>query len=157
MTETGIEGAAGAVGAADIDAAVFVEIHQLYGRQSQLIDEGSAAEWAATFTADGEFHSPSYPEPVAGTAALVDFARGFFANASVAGEVHRHVLTNIAVESRGDDELEVRAYLQIVATRIGGESRLVRFTTVTDRVVREDGRWRIARRAVRRDDQAPQS
>ncbi|WFR73183.1 nuclear transport factor 2 family protein [Prescottella defluvii] len=152
MTGTGIESAVGAVRAADIDAAVFVEIHQLYGRQSHLIDEGAAAEWAATFTADGEFHSPSYPEPVVGAAALTDFARGFFANASVAGEVHRHVLTNIAVEARGD-ELEVHAYLQIIATRIGGESRLVRFTTVTDRVVREGGQWRIARRAVRRDDQ----
>lgn len=154
MTGTGTEGA---VGAADIDAAVFAEIHQLYGRQSHLIDEGSAAEWAATFTADGEFHSPSYPEPVVGAAALTDFARGFFANASVAGEAHRHVLTNIVVRPVGVDELEVRAYLQIVATRIGGESRLVRFTTLADRVVRDGGRWRIARRTVRRDDQAPQS
>jgi 3-phenylpropionate/cinnamic acid dioxygenase small subunit len=90
---------------------------------------------------------------VVGADALTEFARGFFMNASAAGESHRHVLTNIAVESRGDDELEVHAYLQIVATRIGGESRLVRFTTVTDRVVREGGQWRIARRTVRRDDQ----
>lgn len=147
MTGTGIEGIA------DVGAAVFVEIHQLYGRQSHLIDEGHAAEWAATFTDRGEFHSPSYPAPVVGTAALTEFARGFFSNASVAGEAHRHVLTNIAVDRLGDDELEVRAYLQIVATRIGGDSRLVRFTTVTDRVVREGGQWRIARRTVRRDDQ----
>jgi len=138
---------------ADVGAVAIVEIHQLYGRQSHLIDEGYAAEWAATFTADGEFHSPSYPAPVVGAAALTEFARGFFANASVAGESQRHVLTNIAVERVGDDELDVRAYLQIVATRIGGESRLVRFTTVTDRVVRVGGQWRIARRVVRRDDQ----
>ncbi|WP_420879736.1 nuclear transport factor 2 family protein [Rhodococcus sp. (in: high G+C Gram-positive bacteria)] len=142
---------------ADVGAVAIVEIHQLYGRQSHLIDEGHAAGWAATFTADGEFHSPSYPAPVVGTAALTEFADAFFTNASVAGEAHRHVITNIAVERTGDDELEVHAYLQIVATRIGGESRLVRFTIVTDRVVREDGQWLIARRAVRRDDQAPQS
>lgn len=157
MTGTGNGGAVGTVGAAGIDALSFVEIHQLYGRQSHLIDEGHAAEWAATFTADGEFHSPSYPAPVTGTAALTAFAQAFFANAAAAGEVHRHVLTNIAVERIGDDELEVHAYLQIVATRIGGDSRLVRLTTATDRVVREGGRWRIARRTVRRDDQAPQS
>ena len=150
MTGTGTEDAVG------VDALSFVEIQQLYGRQSRLIDEGHAAEWAATFTSDGEFRSPSYPDPVVGTPALTEFARGFFTNASVAGEAHRHVLTNIAVEHVGDDELEVHAYLQIVATQIGGESRLVRFTTVTDRVVREDGQWRIARRTVRRDDQAPQ-
>ncbi|MGW0041378.1 nuclear transport factor 2 family protein [Rhodococcus sp. NPDC003348] len=148
MTGTGI------TGAADIAAAAFVEIHQLYGRQSHLIDEGHAARWAATFTAQGEFHSPSYPAPVVGTVALTEFAHGFVANAAAAGEAHRHVLTNIDVEPGGDGELDVRAYLQIVATRIGGESRLVRFTTVTDRVVREDGQWRIARRTVRRDDQA---
>lgn len=142
---------------AEIGAAAIVEIHQLYGRQSHLIDEGHAAEWAETFTADGEFHSPSYPAPVVGTVALTEFADAFFTSASVAGEAHRHVITNIAAERVGDDELEVHAYLQIVATRIGGESRLVRFTTVTDRVVREDGQWRIGRRAVRRDDQAPQS
>ncbi|QCQ92845.1 nuclear transport factor 2 family protein [Rhodococcus sp. SGAir0479] len=147
----------GIAGSARPDATVFVEIHQLYGRQSHLIDEGHADEWAATFTADGEFHSPSYPAPVVGTAALTEFARGFFANAAVAGEAHRHVLTNIAVDRVGDDVLEVHAYLQIVATRIGRESRLVRFTTVTDRVVREDGQWRIVHRTVRRDDQAPQS
>ena len=142
---------------AEVGAVAIVEIHQLYGRQSHLIDEGHAAEWAATFAADGEFHSPSYPAPVVGAAALTEFADAFFTNASAAGEAHRHVITNIAAERVGDDELEVHAYLQIVATRIGGESRLVRFTTVTDRVVREDGQWRIARRAVRRDDQAPQS
>ncbi|MFD1812714.1 nuclear transport factor 2 family protein [Rhodococcus gannanensis] len=142
----------GTEGAADVTATAVAEIHQLYGRQSHLIDEGHAAQWAATFTTEGEFHSPSYPAPVVGTAALTHFADAFVANAAAAGEVHRHVLTNIDVESVGPDELAVRAYLQIVATRIGGDSRLVRFTTVTDRVVRESGRWRIARRAVRRDD-----
>jgi len=48
----------------------------------------------------------------------------------------------------------VRAYLQIVATSIGGDSRLVRMTTLTDRVVPVGDRWRIARRDIRRDDAA---
>ncbi|MGF7121715.1 nuclear transport factor 2 family protein [Rhodococcus sp. AG1013] len=139
-------------GNGEVGAVAFVEIHQLYGRQSHLIDEGFAAEWAATFTETGEFHSPSYPAPVVGTAALTEFARAFFTAASTAGEAHRHVLTNILIDRIGEDELAVRAYLQIIATRIGGDSRLVRFTTVTDRVVRAGGQWRIARRAVRRDD-----
>lgn len=139
---------------ADVGATVFAEIHQLYGRQSHLIDQGRAAEWSATFTADGEFHSPSYPAPVVGTDALTEFADAFFTNAAAAGETHRHVLTNIAVDHVGDDELEVNAYLQIMATPSGGDSRLVRFTTVTDRVVRVGGQWLIARRVVRRDDQA---
>lgn len=107
---------------------------------------------AQTFTDDGEFHSPSYPEPVAGTDALIAFAERFHAAARAANEVHRHVITNLAIDEPGEGAATVRAYLQIVATSIGGESRLVRMTTFTDRVVRVGDRWRIARRDVRRDD-----
>jgi 3-phenylpropionate/cinnamic acid dioxygenase small subunit len=138
---------------ADVDVAVWAQVHQLYGRQSHLIDEGHAPEWAATFTPEGQFHSPSYPAPVSGRAALAAFAEKFYTSAAAAGTVQRHVLTNIAIEATATDELEVRAYLQIVATPEGGESRLVRLTTVTDRVVRHGGRWLIASRTVRRDDQ----
>ncbi|MCD2111512.1 MULTISPECIES: nuclear transport factor 2 family protein [Rhodococcus] len=135
-----------------VDAAVLAHIHQLYGRQSHLIDEGSAREWAETFTAEGKFCSPSYPAPVAGTDDLAAFAERFHAGAQAAGEVHRHVVTNLATYRVDDDTLRVRAYLQIVATVRGGESRLVRFTTIDDRVVRTGGEWRIARRVVSRDD-----
>ncbi|MEU5841610.1 nuclear transport factor 2 family protein [Rhodococcus sp. NPDC047139] len=135
-----------------VDEAVLARIHQLYGRQSHLIDGGAAREWAETFTPDGEFCSPSYPAPVAGTDALEDFAERFYAAAQDAGEVHRHVVTNLAVYRLDRDTLRVQAYLQIVATARGGESRLVRFTTIDDRLVHIDGEWRIARRVVSRDD-----
>ncbi|WP_241383917.1 nuclear transport factor 2 family protein [Rhodococcus sp. CH91] len=135
-----------------VDAATLACIHQLYGRQSHLIDGGSAREWAETFTPDGEFCSPSYPAPVTGAGELEDFAERFHAGAQAAGEVHRHVVTDLAVYRVDDDTLRVRAYLQIVATARGGESRLVRFTSIDDRVVRIDGEWRIARRVVSRDD-----
>ena len=139
------------------DGAALMELHQLYAQQSHLIDEGDAEGWAATFTPDGEFHSPSYPAPAVGADELTAFARNFHAGGVAAGEVYRHVITNLCVVGDAGDALDVRAYLQIVATVRGGDSRLVRFTTVTDRVVREGGQWRIARRVVRRDDQAPQS
>lgn len=136
----------------DVDATVLAQLHQLYARQSHLIDGGAADEWARTFTPDGEFRSPSYPAPVVGVEELTAFAERFFAAATAAGEVHRHVITNVDVEPDDGDTLAVRAYLQIVATVRGGQSRVVRFTTLTDRVVRHDGAWRIARRTVRRDD-----
>ena len=135
-----------------VDAGTLVQIHQLYGLQSHLIDDGSARAWAETFTPDGEFCSPTYPAPVTGHDDLEAFAERFRAGAHAAGEVHRHVVTNVAVEPAGDDTLRVRAYLQIVATARGGESRLVRVTTLDDLVVRHDGAWRIARRSVTRDD-----
>ncbi len=119
-----------------VDAALLALIHQLYGQQSHLIDGGSAREWALTFTPDGEFCSPSYPAPVSGTDALEAFAGRFYVGAQDAGEVHRHVITNIAVDRVDDDTLRVRAYLQIVATARGGAPRPVRFTTIDDVVVR---------------------
>lgn len=136
----------------DVDAGVLAQIHQLYGWQSHLIDGGSAREWAETFTPDGEFNSPSYPEAVIGTADLQSFAERFYANAAAANEVHRHVVTNLVVDVLGEDTLRVQAYLQIVATTRGGESRLVRFTTLDDTVVRAESGWKIARRNVFRDD-----
>ena len=137
---------------AGVDATVIAQIHQLYGRQSHLIDGGAAGEWAQTFTPDGEFISPSYPAPVVGSAELTVFAEKFTAAAAAAGELHRHVITNLDVTPGADDTVHVRAYLQIVATTAGGRSRLVRFTTITDRLVRHEHTWRIARRTVHRDD-----
>ncbi|SNS92420.1 nuclear transport factor 2 family protein [Rhodococcoides kyotonense] len=134
----------------DTDTAVAVQL--LYGRQSHSIDSGRAGEWAATFTADGVFDSPSYPEPEVGTEALTAFAQRFFDDATAAQEKRRHVITNIGIERVADDELAVDCYLQIMATPLGGETRIVRFTTVRDRVVRVDGHWLIARRAISRDD-----
>ncbi|MFF5989298.1 nuclear transport factor 2 family protein [Prauserella flavalba] len=128
-------------------------VHQLYGAQSHLIDGGHARDWALTFTADGEFVSPSYPEPVTGTGALTAFAERFAAEARARDEVTRHVLTNLFVREAGERHATVEAYLQIVTTPRGEPSRLVRQTTITDDLVHGDGGWRIRRRVVRRDDQ----
>ncbi|MFF4827206.1 nuclear transport factor 2 family protein [Streptomyces sp. NPDC001312] len=133
-------------------SARLAEIHQLYHLQSHLIDGGRAAEWAATFTADGSFTSPTYPAPVTGTAALTEFAEQFAAGCAVEDVVRRHVVSNVAVT--GDDgagTLRVEAYLQIVATPRGGTPHTERFTTLTDRVVHDGDGWRVAARVVRRD------
>lgn len=131
---------------------LLARVHQLYGAQSHHIDSGRAREWARTFTEDGEFHSPSYPGPVAGTEELTAFAERFFGSAHNAGETTRHVVTNLFVETASADDATVHAYLQIVTTPVGGEPRLVRLTTITDELVRRGGRWLIRRRVVRRDD-----
>lgn len=129
-----------------------IAVHLLYGRQSHAIDNGRAAEWAATFTADGVFDSPSYPAPVAGAAALTAFAQQFHDDAVNALERRRHVITDLAIDPAGPDELVVDCYLQIMATPRGGDTRLVRFTSVRDRVIRTDDGWRIDNRTVSRDD-----
>ncbi|MYX11920.1 nuclear transport factor 2 family protein [Streptomyces sp. SID8374] len=130
----------------------LAEIHHLYHLQSHLIDGGRAAEWAATFAADGSFTSPTYPAPVTGTAALTAFAERFAADCAADGVVRRHVVSNVALT--GDDgagTLQVEAYLQIVATPRGGTPHTERFTTLVDRVVHDGSGWRVAARVVRRD------
>jgi 3-phenylpropionate/cinnamic acid dioxygenase small subunit len=137
-----------------METTTFVEVQQLYARQSHLIDSGRAQEWARTFTEDGEFHSPSYPEPVIGAEALRAFAERFTEEAASAGQVRRHVLTNVFAQPGRNGELQVSAYLQVIATTVTGVTTILRFTTCHDRLVREGRGWRIARREVRRDDLA---
>ncbi|MCE3554111.1 nuclear transport factor 2 family protein [Pseudonocardia sp. RS11V-5] len=135
----------------DISAEDVLAVHQLYGRQSHAIDSGRAADWAATFTADGEFHSPSYPEPAVGAAELTAFAERFHAGFLESGEVLHHVISTVDVTPVGSDTLTSRAYLQIVGTPTGRPSRLHRLTTVVDDIVRTPSGWRIDRRTVLRD------
>ncbi|QFU89428.1 nuclear transport factor 2 family protein [Amycolatopsis sp. YIM 10] len=121
-------------------------VHQLYGAQSHAIDEGRAADWAATFTPDGEFRSPSYPEPAIGTRELVAFAERFHADCVESGEMLRHVVSTIEVRpGGGPDTLLVRAYLQIA-----GPSRLHRLTVLADELARAGDGWRVRLRTVRR-------
>jgi len=136
----------------DVVGEDVLAVHQLYGRQSHAIDSGRAADWAATFTDDGEFHSPSYPAPAVGAAALTAFAERFHAACVESGEALRHVVSTVEVVAAGPDALTSRAYLQIVGTPAGGPSRLHRLTTVTDDLVRTPAGWRIHRRTVLRDD-----
>jgi 3-phenylpropionate/cinnamic acid dioxygenase small subunit len=133
------------------DPATAAAVQSLYARQSHLIDGGDAAGWAATFTADGVFASPSYPAPVTGTADLTAFAARFAEAGRTSGDVQRHVVTNVDVVEATADELRVRAYLQIVGTRAGEDARLVRITTLHDRLVRDADGWLVARRDVVRD------
>ena len=129
----------------------MLAVHQLYGRQSHAIDSGRAADWAATFTSDGEFRSPSYPEPSTGTAELTAFAERFHAACVESGETLHHVISTVDVAATGPDALTSTAYLQIVGTPRGESSRLLRITTIVDELVRTPGGWRIRRRVVLRD------
>jgi len=141
--------------ATEVDDTTVLQVLRAYARQSRLIDEGDAAGWADTFTPDGEFHSPSYPAPVAGRLALVAFGECFTRADREAGSVSRHIVTNVDVLPGSDtDHLVAHAYLQIVTTPAGEPSRLVRLTTLEDHLVRRGARWLFARRTVTRDDAA---
>lgn len=128
----------------------FVEVQHFYGRQSLAIDGGDAAGWAATFTSDGVFDSPTYAEPVTGTSALESFARTVHRNSP---HLH-HVVTNVALDDVTDDAVTVRANLLIVTTHdlITGGARIERVTTIHDRF-RRLPELRLHHRLVVRDGQ----
>lgn len=135
-----------------VTAEVAADIQQLYAHQSHHIDSGRRRQWAETFTADGVFDSPSYPEPIRGAAALEEFVAQFHETSATHGEICRHIVDNVAITPVGDDRLTVQAYISIVATSSDGQVRVLRLTSASDEVVHEAGRWRIARRTIRRDD-----
>jgi hypothetical protein len=65
MTDIQLAPAPGAV-----DAETYGQIQHFYAWQSQLLDFGRFEEWAGTFTEDGSFLAPGFPEPVRGRTAL---------------------------------------------------------------------------------------
>jgi hypothetical protein len=135
---------------------LFLRLCQLYGRQSFAIDEGNASEWAATFTEDGEFISPTYAAPVVGRSALEQFARAVHDQAQNNGLHQHHVITNTVLTPSSRGPLHClwssRAYLGIVTTDASGATTLTRLTTIEDELHVADGTPRIRRRTVRRHD-----
>lgn len=134
-----------------VSTADVIAVYQLYGRQSHAIDSGRAEDWAATFTVDGEFHSPTYPEPARGTDELVAFARRFHASCQEQREALRHVIGTVDVRRTGSAELCASAYLQIIGTPEGQPTRLHRITMIEDRLHATPGGWRVYRRTVHPD------
>jgi uncharacterized protein (TIGR02246 family) len=139
---------------ADLAAEQQLAIQQLYARQSHAIDSGDARAWAACFTADGVFRSPTYGGAVVGTAALTAFAEEFARAAAEAGVVRRHWTTALALECQAEDLVAARCYAMVLATAAGERPVIERVVVFHDRLVRRDGRWQIEERRVSVDGQA---
>lgn len=128
-----------------IDTALVTD---LLARQNQAIDEGDAAGWAATYTPDGSFHSPTYGDAVVGTDALVRFAGTVHAGFVAGGIQQRHWLNNVMVDAAAGT---ARSYLMIV--RIVGDAAptIVRHVVATDEFAFHDGELKVRSRVIRRD------
>lgn len=123
-------------------------IAQLYARQSHAIDAGDAHGWAASFTDDGSFTSPTYGAPVTGAAALAAFAEAFAATAERDGVVRRHWTTALELTPDGDDRVAARCYAIVLATAPAGAPRIERSVVFHDRLVCRAERWLIEHRRV---------
>jgi len=127
-----------------------LDIIELYSRQSHLIDSGDSHGWAATFTHDGSFSSPTYKLTARGTSELQDFAQSSNGAALKRGEQFRHHVSEIVITSTGADSADSSAYLMITATSSEG-TRIDRSVVLHDRLVRDDGRWLFKSRETFRD------
>lgn len=125
-------------------------IGELYAVQSHAIDSGDASGWAATFTPDGSFESPTYRLTATGTKELTAFASTSNSAAVTRGDQLRHWLSSLVftVEAGGT---AVAGYMMILATSASG-SRVDRSLTFEDHLTRHGAGWLVASRQVFRDD-----
>lgn len=126
----------------------FVEIHQLYARQSQAIDLGNAAGWADTFTEDGTFESPTYGRTASGRVELAAFAQQFADTAAAEGASYRHWTNAIVLDADGEDRITASGYLAIVSIERQEAPRFHRHVEISDRLVRTATGWRFRSRVV---------
>ena len=75
------------------------------------------------------------------------------AERAAAGEVHRHWHGMVEVQSEeADGSVLVRCYALIIATQIGGPTKIHRACVCTDILVPDGSRWLVRERRVTRDD-----
>src|SRR5262245_4739139 len=117
-------------------------IQELCARYCHTIDSQDSDGWADCFTADGVFAFDG--KAIQGRAALREYA-----------EVHarvlrcRHLTLNHLYEVHGDRATGVSTTVVTLATE--GGYKILGQAAYEDRLVKEDGRWRIASRKLRTD------
>jgi ketosteroid isomerase-like protein len=122
------------------------EAQQVIVRVARCSDRSDVAALVANFTQDAVMEAGG--RRVEGQKALFEFFGG--ANAAPSEtERTKHVVTNTLVEADGD-ALVTTSYWQVL--RSWGPANWGRYL---DRLVREDGEWRIAQRTVVVDGNIP--
>jgi bifunctional aromatase (cyclase/dehydratase) len=146
MTDLQLAPAPGAV-----DAETYSQIQQFYAWQSQLLDFGRFEEWAATFTEDGSFLAPGFPEPVRGRTALGVGTRKNHEGLDPALAI-RHWFGMTTVEPLAEGVVRALSYVIVIRAPRAGEPFIYRSTTCEDVLAWEDSQWLVRERVIRRDD-----
>ena len=127
------------------DVADKLAIQELFARYAHAIDDLDPAAWVACFIADGIFQVGT--RAMQGAAAL----RGY-ADVHVREIRCRHMMSNFLYTVRGDEAAGQCSMLATLAT--AGGYRIFAQGRYADRLVRQDGVWRIAHRKVETDQLA---
>ncbi|WP_406191387.1 nuclear transport factor 2 family protein [Streptomyces griseus] len=136
-----------------VGVGLYAEIQQFYARQAGLLDDGRAVEWARTFTEDGVFRDASRPQDALVGRRAIGTQAGAHHDRRVAEGVDvRHWLGMLDLRAEDDGSLRVRSYALTPSTGRDGSGLRISVSVVChDRLVREDGRWYVADRTLRRD------
>jgi hypothetical protein len=128
-----------------LSAADRLAIQELLARYNWAIDLNNGSEFAATFTPDGDFDSPTVR--LHGREELHRFASGEGRPPRKPEERGQHWLTNILVDGN-TDRATLKAYLCYQRREDGG----IKTTTIgfyQDDLIKLDGRWHFACRRFR--------
>jgi hypothetical protein len=112
----------------------FVSIQRFLHHQMQLLDDGRAEDWAATFTPDGTFAQDTRPEGRTGRTLL-------------AQRMRQH-----ADELADDDAVRARYYALVIDTPREGQASLHLSTVCEDVLVRDGDGWLVAYRFIHHDN-----
>ncbi len=119
----------------------LLEIHQLFVDYGAHLDAGRFDDYAALFSAEGEISMGPLGR-ARGREAIRDLMAG-----TLAGRVEEsyHIISSPVVQLEGD-EATSEVMWSVIHRDADGQPRLTMCGRHRDRLVREDGRWRFARR-----------
>ncbi|MFC5827893.1 nuclear transport factor 2 family protein [Nonomuraea insulae] len=130
----------------------FQSVHHFLNRQMQLLDEGDAAGWAATFTEEGVFAQDTRPEGRKGRAMLAERMTHHVGVIRRRGLTRRHWLGMLTVDHGGDGTVRARYYAIVVDTPAGGEAALHLSTSCEDVLVPDGDSWLVSYRFIHHDN-----
>ncbi len=130
-----------ALQAAELTAADYTAIQQLYARYNTTLDRGDADGWAATFTPDGVFANN-----FKGTEALKGFASNWRTNPAMNGAARRHFSADLVITAGAKDvTASVSTLLVDLSTK---PVSIASYVTYSDVLVKTADGWRFQSRAV---------
>lgn len=126
--------------------AIELELRNLISRIAILADQGDLDEYANQFTEDAVWALPDAPRH--GKADIRAGAQRRRAEGLTGpGSASRHVITNVSVSVDGPDNARADSYFMFFQNTTAVPT-ILNMGSYRDRLVRQGGTWRLARREI---------
>jgi len=130
-----------------------MKIEALFTRYYSGLDAGNAEGFGAFFVEGAELDVNGYV--ARGTAEIAELYRAVSADKPRLTGIFRMILSNLVIEVTGTTATAQMLWTQTLNDTIKGPPRLIEQGREFDRLVRQDGRWRIVKRVVIADSGLP--